>query len=191
MPEWARRFRFAAGLAGPACLAFLVATCLAQAQQQPSVPSSAAEDSLKTFLRSYLGTFPGGAKTAQYSAAFVDLSGHGKQEVIVYVSGRDWCAGGGCEALILARQGASYRVVTKTTITWPPIRVLRSTSHGWRNISVWVRGGGVRPGYEAELRFDGTTYASNPSVPPARPLAGKMAGEVVLSGSEEATPLYQ
>ena len=174
-----------------ACLAFLVAACPAQAQLKSGAPSTAVEDSLKTFLRSYLSDSPGDVdETTQYSAAFVDLSGNGKQEVIVYVSGRSWCGTGGCRTLILARKGSSYREVTHITITWLPIRVLKTSSHGWRSISVHVAGGGIRPGYDAELRFDGTTYPSNPAVPPALPLAATVAGEVVLSGWEKVTPLY-
>ena len=45
------------------------------------------------------------------------------------------------------------------TITWTPIRVLDATSHGWRNISVRVAGGGI-----------GKTYSQNPTVPAARPV---------------------
>ena len=43
------------------------------------------------------------------------------------------------------------------------------------------QGGGIQPGYEAELRFDGKTYPANPSVPPARPLKGKPEGEMLIA----------
>jgi hypothetical protein len=174
-----------------ACLAFVLAACVAQAQMKSGAAPLAEVDSLKTFLQSYLRSLnPDFDKTTRYSATFVDLSGEGKKEVIVYASGRGLCGTGGCRTLILARKGSSYRVVTHITITRPPIRVSKNTSHGWRNISVWVGGRGINPGYEAELRFDGTTYPSNPTVPPARPLSAGATGEVVLSGSEEGTLLY-
>ncbi len=92
--------------------------------------------------------------------------------------------------LILAAKDSSYGVVTKVTITRPPIRVLTSTSNGWRDITVWVEGGGMEPGYEAELRFDGKTYPRNPSVPPARQLTRKVAGEIVVPESAEGKLLY-
>jgi len=92
--------------------------------------------------------------------------------------------------LVLAPEAASYRLVTKITITNPPIRVLNSSSNGWRNLAVWAQGGGLQPGYEAELRFDGKAYPTNPSVPPARPLNGNVAGQVVISSSENGTSLY-
>jgi hypothetical protein len=191
MPERVPRFCCSAALTWLACSALLATACLVKAPLRSGPPSLAAEESLKTFLKSYLRTFPGrDDPTARYSAAFVDLNGDGKPEVIVYISGRNWCGTGGCPTLILASMGSSYSVVTHITITRPPIRLSKNLSHGWRNISVWVAGGGIDPAYQAELRFDGVTYPSNPTVPPARPLAAKAVGEVVISGSEEGTPLY-
>lgn len=93
--------------------------------------------------------------------------------------------------MVLAPQGPSYRVVSSITITRPPIRVLAARSHGWHNIAVWVAGGGIRPGYEAELPFNGKTYALNPSVAPARRLAPKAPGQVVLPANAEGPLLYQ
>jgi len=173
-------------------LIVILTWCLAQARpQQPAAPFSTAEGSLKTFLQTHLETPPSNRdKTTQYFSAFVDLNGDGTPEAIVYLTGQSWCGSGGCRTLILARNRSSWRVVTHITITRPPIRVLSNASNGWRNISVWVQGGGIQPGYEAELRFDGKTYPSNPSVPPARRLTGKAIGEVVIRSSQGGTRLY-
>ncbi len=188
--------RFTTGLA---CSVFLVSVCLAQAQLRSGAPSSTAEESLRTFLRGYLRS---GSldfdKTTRYSAAFVDLNGDGKQEVIVHVSGRGWCGTGGCNTFIFSPKGDCYRVVAEISGTHTPIRVLRSTSHGWHSISAFVRGATVivgqgvvtEPNYEAELRFDGTTYDLVPSEALARPPIGKVAGEAVISGSDAGTLLY-
>ena len=184
-----------------ACLASLVAACPAQAQLKSGAPSTAVEDSLKAFLRGYLRTYASPMsddKTARYSAAFVDLNGDGKQEVIVYVSGRDWCGTGGCTTFIFSPKGDTYRVVAEISVRHTPIRVLKSTSHGWHSISAFVRGETVivgqslvtEPNYEAELRFDGTTYDWVPSEALARPAIGKMTGEVVISESDEGTLLF-
>jgi len=162
------RTRSTAALTCVACTAFLAAPCFTQAQRQPPAPASTAEKTLKTFLRAYLAAPPSNEdKTTRYSAVFVDLNGDGTPEAIVYLTGQTWCGTGGCHLLILTRKAASYRIVTETTITRPPVRVLRRASHGWRDITVWVAGGGIEPPYEAVLRFNGTTYPSNPSVPPA------------------------
>lgn len=168
-----------------ACSAIFVATCLAQA------PQAAPEDLLKQSLQHWAGDpHFDDVKTTKYIHGFVDLNGDGKTEAIVYLMGRAWCGSGGCNTLILAREGGSWKVVNNITITRPPIRVLSSTSHGWHDISVWVQGGGIRPSYEAALSFNGKTYTGNPSVPPARRLKGSVPGEVVISSMEGGTPLY-
>lgn len=166
---------------------FLAAGCLAQSVHQPS-PSQ--KDSLKKFVQEYVSDpRVDDDETARYSSAFVDLKNDGTEEVIVHLSGRSWCGSGGCVTLILAPEGSGYRVVTEATITRPPIRVLSISSHGWHDLSVWVGGGGIQP-YEAELRFDGKTYPSNPTVPPARRLLNKVSGKVVISDATEEIPLY-
>jgi len=161
-------------------------------QRQVASERSAMENSLRGFLQTYLRTPPWTEiePTTRYLPAFVDLDGDGKPEAIVYITGRWWCGSGGCVTLILHREGSSYRVVTRITISRPPIRVFAATSHGWRNISVWVAGGGILQGYQADLRFDGTTYPSNPTTPPARPLEADTRGQIVISASRQGALLY-
>jgi len=169
-----------------ALLAVLCTTSLTTAQSKP--------DRLAEFLQSYVRElnppFEQQGET-RYSSAFVDLRDDGTKEVIVYLSGGGWCGSGGCTMLILAPEGMSYRVVTKTTITRRPIHVLPTKSNGWHDISVVVAGGGVQPGYEAELSFDGKTYPSNPSVPPAHPLDGEVRGKIAVSVSAKDKPVHQ
>jgi hypothetical protein len=169
----------------------LTTSCVAQTIREPL---SKQAESLKNFLQSYLGKpyqpFELEGAT-RYSFALVDLKGDGTKEVIVYVSGRAWCGSGGCTILVLAPEGTSYRVVTRTTITRLPIRVLNTKSNGWHDISVVVAGGGIQVGYEAILPFDGKTYPSNPSVPPARRSNEKVQGETVITVTAEEQALYQ
>jgi hypothetical protein len=117
----------------------------------------------------------------RFLEAFADLNGDGKAEAVVHLTSNAWCGSGGCTTLILVRDGDSWRILTEISITRPPIRALTAKSNGWRNIAVWVRGGGIQPGYEAELRFDGKTYPSNPSAPPARRLTAKADGETLIA----------
>jgi hypothetical protein len=168
-------------------LIFLAADGLAQQQHHPS-PSQ--EDSLKKFLQDYVRDPFYDYKTARYRSAFVDLKDDGTHEVIVYFTDQHSCGSGGCTALILAPKGSSYEVVASITIVRLPIRVLTTKSKGWHDISVWVAGGGIQPGYEAKLSFDGKTFPSNPTVPPARRITQKIAGEVVIPATEEGTPLF-
>jgi hypothetical protein len=160
-------------------------------------PTQAQVQHLKVFLRHYLGppyaAFEDGEPT-QFAAVFVDLSAGHSREVIVYLWGRGWCGTGGCVALVLAPSGTSYRVVTKITNARLPIRVLITRSHGWRDITVIVAGGGIMQPHEAKLSFNGRTYPRNPSVAPARELTEGVPGVVAIPSSvlvEKGERLYQ
>jgi len=175
------RFRALALLA--ACLALSVNFTAGQHNQPPARPP--LEDSLLLFLRNFDNN-----ETTRYLAAFRDLNGDGVPEAVVYLIGRGWCGSGGCNTLILKRDGGTWKLVTSVPITRPPIRILTTKSNGWQNIGVWVQGGGIQPGYEAELRFDGKTYPKNPSIPPARRLFKTVEGDVLVAPAADGAPLY-
>jgi hypothetical protein len=130
-----------------------------------------------------------GDNTVRYIAAFVDLSGDGIKELIIHVTGQGSCGTGGCPTLVLMQTGSSLRIVSRIAITRPPIRVLDKKSHGWHELAVWVQGGGIQPGYEAEVPFDGESYASNPTVPPAHRLTVNGKGKVVIADGATGLPL--
>jgi hypothetical protein len=160
-----------------ASLAFSAPVCFAQHETQPTEQQQGA---LRAFLQKELGS----AESLSYVAAFVDLRDDGAQEAIVYLTDQNWCGSGGCVTLVLEPTGSAFKVVTKMTVTRLPIRVLKSKSNGWHDLSVLVAGGGIHLGYEAKLSFDGTTYPSNPSVPPAEPMAQTAEGVTVIPASE-------
>ncbi len=116
---------------------------------------------------------------SSFSFQSIDLNGDGSNEVVVYVSGKEWCGSGGCLLLVLKRTRTTFTFVGRTTITWPPIRVLDHKTNGWRDITVRVQGGGIIPGYEAVLAFDGKHYPTNPTVPPAHPALSGLPGQVL------------
>jgi hypothetical protein len=91
--------------------------------------------------------------------------------------------------MILSHVQDSWKVITEVAITQLPIRMLTSKSNGWYDLGVWVQGGGVQPGDEAQLRFDGRTYPENPTVPPAKPISVKVRGSVMISVWQKLTPL--
>ena len=146
-----------------------------------SVPKQAqVSERANRSLRAFLQTFDAELKE-HFIAALADLNGDGSPEAIVYLTSSGWCGSGGCTMLILEQAGGSWRLLTKASITRPPIRVLGTKSNGWRDVGVWVQGGGIQPGYEAQLCFDGQTYPRNPSTAPARPLTGKVRGEMLIA----------
>ena len=149
------------------CFTLVSTNCIAS-------ESSANESSIKQFITSMNGN-----KSTDYAVAFRDLDGDGQSEAIVRLSG-DWCGSGGCNALILKRKKNGWNIVSKIMVTRTPIRVLDDVSHGWHSIGVWVQGGGILKGYEAELRFNGKSYPSNPSMIPANKSSNRTTGEVVI-----------
>ena len=163
----------------------VLVACPVAAQDQ----NADSKASVKVFLQRYFAAKDEN-KTTRYIVAFRDLNGDGKPEALVYISGPGWCGSGGCKLYVLTPTGSSWTIVARTTITWPPIRVLASSSRGWHNLGVQVGGGGIQPGYEAELRFDGKKYPANPSVPPARKVTKDAPGTVVIRSNEDEKPLF-
>jgi hypothetical protein len=144
---------------------------------------------LQSFLQAYLGE-DAKSNPPDYFAVAVPLRDDGALQVIVYLAGTGWCGSGGCTTLILEPHDFDYTVTTRITITWLPIRVLNTKTNGWHDIAVWVQGGGILPGYEAKLSFDGKTYPTNPTAPPAQRENGEIAGKVVIPKSAAGKPLY-
>jgi hypothetical protein len=98
------------------------------------------EESVRKYLQSRDND-----KSTHYSLAFRDLNGDGVPEAIVYLIGKQWCGSGGCNLLVFQKSGASWKLITKMTITNPPIRMIDTKTNGWHNLGVWVQGGGIQP----------------------------------------------
>ena len=103
--------------------------------KQPLASAGTSDVLLRKFLQSYLkGSVFGEDKTVRFSSASVDLDGDRVSEIVVYVSGQDWCGTGGCLLLVLKSKATSYEVVGRTSITRLPIRVLASETNAWRDL---------------------------------------------------------
>ena len=163
-----------------AALACLVAAPAAAERQQ----------SVAEWLRAQHGdsSVPGIEET-RYALAYVDLNGDGRDEAIVYVQSQGMCGTGGCDFTILTPDAHSWREVASMSVTQLPIRLLDTSSRGWRDISVTVGGGGIRR-QEAILSFDGNSYPDNPTVPPARPAETSPAGRILIPADSEGTLLF-
>jgi hypothetical protein len=90
------------------------------------------------------------------------------------------CGTGGCNTAVFTPERQGLRTVAWISITRPPIAVAETGSHGWRDLIVRVSGGGLMPGYDARLSYDGLAYPANPTVPPAEPLADAAPGTVLI-----------
>lgn len=126
--------------------------------------AAAAAVAIPDWARSYaMGTL----HLNKYRAASVDLNGDGRPEVLVY--SEDWrrCRmgdGNGCTLWVLTRRGGTTAVVGRMTIAWPPVWLLRSRSHGWRDLAMQTARGGSLPNWTGRMQFDGRRYPVDPSV---------------------------
>ena len=135
-------------------------------------PSAAnAPDPAANFITKTLGI-------ASYRTAVADLNGDGRPEIFAYSTDPGFCGSGGCTLVILSPKGNGFNVVLHSTVTQLPILLLKTSTHGWRDIAVAVGGGGITNAYVAKLRFNGRKYPGNPTVVPAIPI--KRAGGSVL-----------
>ncbi len=152
---------------------------------------SGLEEQIRRFLRLYLlGSELVKDETAGFSYSPISLSDDKSEELVVYVRGRSWCGTGGCLTLVL-KGGSPYQIVGRVSITRLPIRALHTRSHGWRDLTVFVHGGGISKGYSAVLPFNGRSYPGNPSMAPARPIrASQSTGETILSSKSRIFPLF-
>lgn len=112
----------------------------------PTAPSGVA-----AFIRDH--------KLTRYTVALADLDGDKKPEALIYAMATskgggqaDLCGSGGCDLYVLAMTPTGYREITDISVARPPVRVLPTTTHGWRDLGVMVAGGGIVRGYEARLR---------------------------------------
>lgn len=158
--------------------------CSVNVRANRCLPNSTGEPSLVDCLKSIITD-----SDVQYISALRDLNYDGIPEAIVYLMG-NYCGSGGCNTLILAQDATSWKVIATITVSWPPIYVFNNSSNGWRDIGVFVGGGGIYPGYEAVLSFDGDSYPSNPTVAPSRQINENDTGENVIASRQGAVYLY-
>ena len=145
-------------------------------------------DSLHDFLQSTFRDAYEDWPDTVYAAGFADLNGDGHEEALVSLQSGLFCGSGGCALYIYTPEGSSWRQLAELTIVNAPVRLLASRTRGWRDISVHVRGGGMDMPREARIRFDGTTYASNPSLAPR--VRGRAQGRVLIGEDTESRRLF-
>lgn len=98
----------------------------------------------------------------EFSYAPVDLDGDGVLDAIVFLQG-DYCGSGGCTLEVFRGTDRGFEFVSKSTISRPPVRLLRESRFGWHSFTVVVSGGGEKT-HGVVMRFDGRGYPDNPSM---------------------------
>ena len=154
-----------------------------------AAPAQASRDAaLRNFLQASFAEAREDYGDTSYTAAFADLNGDGRDEALVSLQSGMFCGSGGCALYIYTPAGASWREVAELTIVNAPVRLLNTRSRGWRDLGVAVRGGGIQIPYEARMRFDGRTYASNPSLAPRSQRAAP--GRMLIGDDSERRRLF-
>ena len=105
--------------------------------------------------------------------ARADLNGDGRPETIAYVADPTACGIGGCLLYVLSRVHGRVRLVTRTTIAKPPIWLLSTRTHGWRDLAFELAGGGAPP-RRARLRFRGWNTVTDPNAAPTTAQTGEV-----------------
>ena len=155
-----------------------VAETAAPETEASEAAAPSREDDIRHFL---LQEYPE-AGSMRYALAWSDLDGDGADEAIVYLAAPYFCGTGGCPTLVLTPAGPMWRKVGDISVSRTPVTVMESETNGWKDITVAVSGGGG-PSGNAQLKFDGEAYPSNPTVAPAEMTTD--TGTVVIAETPE------
>lgn len=117
----------------------------------------------------------------------VDLNGDGKPEVLVYLRGREACGTGGCNLIVFQFGKQDYKLISEISLVNSPIIVSSQRTRGWKDIIVYVVGGGIHPGYYAVLRFDGKKYPTT-AADGLRLRSSRINGEAYIADDLPSNP---
>ncbi|QNO26001.1 hypothetical protein EEB18_014555 [Sphingopyxis sp. OPL5] len=78
--------------------------------------------------------------------------------IVAWLFGRHFCGTGGCNLLVWDASGGRLREIGDVSISWGPVRLLGERHNGRPVFGSWTQGGGIQPGYERAMRFDGNAY---------------------------------
>lgn len=128
-------------------------------------PDSAMAQLLQA-VYTYTAPFGAAAEDLQIRTEWVDVSGDGVEDALVYLNSPSWCGSGGCTVLVfeaitdsvdVAELGA-FRPAAEISMMNGPVVVSETGHDGWKDLIV-EKGDGSH----AALRFDGETYPMSPA----------------------------
>ena len=151
-------------------------TSLSGSSQAQSVTNSTLIKALETYIVKQ-GANP---KETQHRIAEIDLNGDKKKDALVLFQDSYWCGSGGCSMLVFTNKNNDFKLVSAISLVRDPVIVSETKTKDWRDIIVHVSGGGGESKNVA-LKFNGSSYPTNPSL--IKPLAtnAKVQGTKVFS----------
>jgi len=144
------------------------------------VPDAALEEAILTQLEGYKNCDMEPVNSVRYFYNTVDLNNDNIAETIVHLVGGFTCGTGGCTTLIFRSDGTRLELISHLTLTNNPILVSHQTTNGWRDLVLFVSGGGTKASYH-RLRFTGNSYPENPSVEPALERDAVIKGDAYIA----------
>lgn len=94
-----------------------------------------------------------------FGYALVDLNGDGRREAVVWIKDdRFYCGTGGCWLEVFKRTRTGWRHFANAGVARPPIKLLPTRTHGWRDLSEWQYVGGTYRPFQEWLRFKSGDY---------------------------------
>ncbi len=121
------------------------------------------------------------AEERSFQLYTIDLNKDGKKEVFVYLNSPYFCGSGGCTVLLLSED---LNLITKFTVTRPPLFVEPSEKNGWNVLS-------VQSGNEwKELVYNNGTYPSNPSIAAKASYAAPDTKAIEIFGNKNLAKTY-
>lgn len=124
---------------------------------------------------------------ARYYYNKVDLNGDGKPEIFAYLVGTYFCGTGGCSAAIFKEKNDNYQLLARFSVVNNPIIISENKTKGYKDIIMNVYGGGIEP-FFARLKYNGTTYPSNPSIQPKVEPGTKLDGIAIVADDIGKSP---
>jgi len=110
----------------------------------------------------------------------VDLDEDGNPEIFVYLVGPPVCGTGGCSSAIFKQENGEYRLLSRFSLVNNPIIISNKKTKGYKDIIMYVSGGGIES-FFAQIKYDGTTYPSNPSIEPKINVGTKLEGIAIIA----------
>jgi len=87
---------------------------------------------------------------------------------------------GGCSSAIFKQENGEYRLLSRFSLVNNPIIISNKKTKGYKDIIMYVSGGGIES-FFAQIKYDGTTYPSNPSIEPKINVGTKLEGIAIIA----------
>jgi hypothetical protein len=150
------------------------------------VAGAEAADDFGAVLRARIAEEGGNPDETPYDVAMLDLDGDADEDALALLQGT-WCGTGGCSLFVYERTAAGFRPDSDLSLVQAPFIVADGLSDGWRDLILFVSGGGATARYVALAHGD-DGYPANPSLIDGLTAPGPFDGDVVFARGD-LTPI--